>query len=280
MPAPRKSTRSRIVEAARQLFWLRGYAATSINDILAEAQANSGSFYHLFKSKEQLLLTIIRNHTAAFQPGIVDPAYKIVDHPFMRVIGIMRHYRQNLFDSDFACGCPAGKLALAIPLDQPLLLGALDECFRNWRAAVEKCLRDMRDDLPRNTDYRRLASIILSLVQGAIIQCRIARNIEPFDDAIQIFALHIEDLMNARYWEIQDEKREARRKKRAALRANETEPSAPPLDASACAPTATPGDVANEHPQSAASGDGANEQSERGLFPECKSLEPQSQIQP
>jgi TetR/AcrR family transcriptional repressor of nem operon len=260
MPAPRRSTRSRIVEAARQLFWLRGYAATSINDILAEAQANSGSFYHLFKSKEQLLLTIIRNHTAAFQPGVVDPAYKIVDHPFMRVVCIMRHYRQNLFDSDFACGCPAGKLALAIPLDQSFLLGALDECFRNWRAAVEKCLRDMRDDLPRDTNYPRLASIIRSLVQGAIIQCRIARNIEPFDDAIQIFAAHIDHLMNARYWEKQDEKREARRKKRAASLANKNEDADHSQNPSPCSPSATDDDVADEQPQLTPSGDSAKEQ--------------------
>jgi len=260
MPAPRKSTRSRIVDAARMLFWLRGYAATSINDILAEAQANSGSFYHLFKSKEQLLLTIIRNHTAAFQPGVVEPAYKIVDHPAMRVIGIMRHYRQNLFDSDFACGCPAGKLALAIPLDQSFLLGALDECFRNWRAAVEKCLRDMRDDLPRDTDYRRLASVVLSLVQGAIIQCRIARNIEPFDHAIQIFALHIDDLMNARYWEKLDEKREARRKKRAASLAIQSEDPDHSQNSSMCSPAAANEHVADEQPQRTPSGDPAKEQ--------------------
>jgi AcrR family transcriptional regulator len=260
MPAPRKSTRSRIVEAARKLFWLRGYSATSINDILAEAQANSGSFYHLFESKEQLLLTIVRNHTAAFQPGVVEPAYKIVDHPFMRVVCIMRHYRQNLFDSDFACGCPAGKLALAIPLDEPLLLGALDECFRNWRSAIEKCLQDMRDDLPGDTNYPRLASFVLSLVQGAIIQCRIARNIEPFDDAIQLFAEHIDHLMNTRYWEKLEEKREARRKKRATSPANENETPAAPHDASAGLPSAAPDGVANEQPQLSSSGNFANEQ--------------------
>jgi AcrR family transcriptional regulator len=239
MPAPRRSTRSRIIEAARLLFWLRGYSATSIDDILAEAGAGSGSFYHLFPSKELLLLTVIRNHTAAFNPAIAEPACKLADHPVLRVIAIMRHYRQNLIDSDFACGCPAGKLALEIPLDQPLLLGALDQCFRTWRSTVEKCLQDMREDLPRATDYSRLASVVLTLVQGAILQCRVARAIQPFDDAIQIFAIHIDHLVNQRYWEKLDEKREARRKKRAALLSPETENSPVPLDSSAPSPSGT-----------------------------------------
>ena len=37
-------TRERIVEAARFLFWEKGYAATGLAELLARAGANSGSF--------------------------------------------------------------------------------------------------------------------------------------------------------------------------------------------------------------------------------------------
>jgi AcrR family transcriptional regulator len=40
------TTRSRLLEAARYLFWEKGYAATGMAEILERAQANSGSFYH------------------------------------------------------------------------------------------------------------------------------------------------------------------------------------------------------------------------------------------
>jgi TetR/AcrR family transcriptional repressor of nem operon len=212
MSASQKSTRSRILEAARQLFWLRGYSSTSVNDLLAHAQANSGSFYHFFKNKEQLLLAVVRAHTNIFIPGFVAPAYKIVDHPAMRVIAILRRYRQNLLDSDFTCGCPVGKLALEIPHDQPQLLAAVDEHFRHWRSAIDKCLQDMRDDLPRDTDFSTIAVFALALVQGAIIQCRVARAIAPFDAAIQIFATHLDLLMNQRCEEKEEERIEARKK--------------------------------------------------------------------
>ena len=38
-----KDTRTRIVEAAMELFWLKGYGSTSIADIPRRSQVNSGS---------------------------------------------------------------------------------------------------------------------------------------------------------------------------------------------------------------------------------------------
>jgi len=40
-----KGTRERIIEAALELFWLKGYGSTSIADILSRSQVNSGSLY-------------------------------------------------------------------------------------------------------------------------------------------------------------------------------------------------------------------------------------------
>jgi TetR/AcrR family transcriptional repressor of nem operon len=55
-------TRERILEAARYLFWERGYSATGINDILKQAQARSGSFYHFFAGKEALLNAVLASY--------------------------------------------------------------------------------------------------------------------------------------------------------------------------------------------------------------------------
>ena len=48
-------TRERLLDAAIALFWEKGYANTSMSDLLGAAKANSGSFYHFFSSKEDLL---------------------------------------------------------------------------------------------------------------------------------------------------------------------------------------------------------------------------------
>ena len=52
-------TREDIIQAARELFWQKGYEATSPKDIQVLSQAGQGSFYHYFPSKKALALEAV-----------------------------------------------------------------------------------------------------------------------------------------------------------------------------------------------------------------------------
>src|SRR6201999_3070227 len=69
------ATRQRLIDSARYLFWERGYAGTSMADLLSHANANSGSFYHFFESKEALLREVLTGYLGALRPMVVDPAF-------------------------------------------------------------------------------------------------------------------------------------------------------------------------------------------------------------
>ena len=55
MPRKRQTTKSKIVKAAWNLFYKKGYHATTIDDIIAASRTSKGSFYHYFKGKDALL---------------------------------------------------------------------------------------------------------------------------------------------------------------------------------------------------------------------------------
>ena len=55
MPRKRISTKSRIVKAAWNLFYKRGYEQTTVEDIINASRTSKGTFYHYFKGKESLL---------------------------------------------------------------------------------------------------------------------------------------------------------------------------------------------------------------------------------
>ena len=55
MPRKRQSTKSRIVKAAWNLFYKKGYDHTTVEDIIAASKTSKGTFYHYFKGKEALL---------------------------------------------------------------------------------------------------------------------------------------------------------------------------------------------------------------------------------
>lgn len=55
MPRKRRSTKSRIVKAAWNLFYKNGYDNTTAEEIITASKTSKGTFYHYFKGKEALL---------------------------------------------------------------------------------------------------------------------------------------------------------------------------------------------------------------------------------
>ena len=112
--AQSKATRERLVEAARTLFWERGYEPTSLADVVKRAKANPGSLYYFFKTKQDLLLAVLELYTRLLWPAVMEPAFKAVDDPMVRIFAVLEGYRQGLIASKFAGGCPIGNLALEV----------------------------------------------------------------------------------------------------------------------------------------------------------------------
>src|SRR5258708_2131591 len=98
------STRDRLLEAARYLFWERGYSATSMTDILERAEANSGSFYHFFSSKEALMIAVLDSYLGGLEPVVIRPASERYADPIERIFGVLYGYRERLVQT----GCRYG----------------------------------------------------------------------------------------------------------------------------------------------------------------------------
>lgn len=54
----KKSVKSRIVSAAWQLFYDKGYNGTTVDDIIELSGTSKGSFYYYFNTKDELLNTL------------------------------------------------------------------------------------------------------------------------------------------------------------------------------------------------------------------------------
>jgi AcrR family transcriptional regulator len=62
------ATRDRILDATRQLLADSGLDGATVKEICSRAGVLPGSFYHLFDSKEQAILTVVREAIAAVEP--------------------------------------------------------------------------------------------------------------------------------------------------------------------------------------------------------------------
>jgi TetR/AcrR family transcriptional repressor of nem operon len=185
MKVPPKPTRDRLVDAALYLFWLQGYTATGIAEILARANANAGSFYHFFKTKEELLLAVLELYIQSLEPVVVQPILGQITDPVERVFGILEFYRRNLLATGCTYGCPIGRLALEIPEEQFRVHKRLADNFDGWTAAVEKCLEDARERFPVGTNLKTLSKFVLTVMEGGVMQSRAHRDVGPFDASVE-----------------------------------------------------------------------------------------------
>ncbi|HYE46547.1 MAG TPA: TetR/AcrR family transcriptional regulator [Caulobacter sp.] len=177
-------TRERILFAAMKLFSDKGFNTTSVADILREAGANSGSLYHFFPTKQDVLLAVLEMYRDGIYPMLLAPAWEGIDDPIERVFALLAAYRGMLVDTDCLYGCPIGSIALEIHEPDPPVREMLSVNFDGWVKHVKGCLDQARDRLPVGTDTRKLAVFVLTTMEGGVMQARTHRSLETFDASV------------------------------------------------------------------------------------------------
>ena len=198
MNAAATDTRSRIVGAAMELFWLKGYGSTSIADILARAGVNSGSLYHFFPGKQDLLVAVLDAYRDGIGPMLLEPAWGGVADPIDKIFALLARYRALIVETDCLYGCPIGSLALELHEPDPAVRERIAGNFDGWTAAVEACLEAAGDRLPASADRKALAEFVLTVMEGAVMQARTHRDVAYFDRAVAQLRLFLDSLDQGR----------------------------------------------------------------------------------
>ena len=190
MNAPPADTRTRLVLTAMQLFWQKGYGSTSIADVLQAAKVNSGSLYHFFPGKQDLLLAVLDMYRDGIRTMLLEPAWRGVTDPIERVFALLARYRAALEDTDCFYGCPIGSLALELHEPDLPVRERLAGNFTAWIDAIEECLSAGAERLPARANLRELAAFVLTTMEGAVMQARTYRSLASFDAAVRALREH------------------------------------------------------------------------------------------
>lgn len=155
----------RAVDRAMDLFWRRGYAATSLQDLLGEMSIGSGSLYAAFGSKDKLYARALERYCSVYTHGFAERLEDATD-----VRAAVRSVLLEMVEADIADperGClvvnattergddpaTADRVAAALRLLESALAGALE------RAKA-------RGELSPDKDPAELARFLTTFVQG------------------------------------------------------------------------------------------------------------------
>ena len=177
-------TRERLVSTAMRLFLEKGYGATSIAEILNAAGANSGSLYHFFPTKQDLLLEVLARYRDGIHPMLLEPAWRGVADPIERVFALLASYRSALAQTKCLYGCPIGSLALELHEPDPPVRALLARNFTAWIEAVEACFVAAGARLPADCDRSGMAVLTLNVMEGGVMQSRTSRELTSFDRSV------------------------------------------------------------------------------------------------
>lgn len=173
-----KRYRSRLVNAAAELFWRSGYDGTSLADIAAEAGVPIGNVYYYFRSKAALadaVAGLMESETRAALSAIN------AAHPGeqQRLAALLA-----LFSSSNAArterGCPIARASRDFRNDAPL---AAERAGRIFNRICDWLTGQLQATLSPE-EARRLASQWLMTWQGAITLAHASNDRSVLDDAM------------------------------------------------------------------------------------------------
>lgn len=171
-------SRTRMVQSAALLLRERGLSGTSFRDVIEHSGAPRGSIYHHFpEGKRQLVREAVEmsggwvGDAIASLEATGDPVETL--HAFLGV------WAEILRASDFRAGCPVVAVSVEANDDEPEVTEAAAAAFRRWT-------RELADGLHRagmeEDRARRLATLTVAAIEGAVVLCRAERSTAPLDD--------------------------------------------------------------------------------------------------
>jgi len=164
--------RERMVYSAVQLVRARGATGTGVRDVVEHANAPRGSFQHYFPGgKDQLVGERVR----AYRRSARNPT------PAGLFAHMARWWKQAFTEGGYERGCPlmaAG--ADLVGTDSPVT-AELREGTDRWETAVAEELTAMNVP-PRRA--RRLATLMLSSLEGAIMLARLRGDVGPLTTVV------------------------------------------------------------------------------------------------
>jgi TetR/AcrR family transcriptional repressor of nem operon len=168
MARPRKFDESDVVAAARDEFWSRGYAATSVDDLTSVTGLGKGSLYGAFGDKHGLFLRALEDYIGVALDGVRaqlrDPAYSAYD----RLTRHIRAQAREIAADKSRRGCMMAKSAAELSATDETVERAVGHAYATWLAELVDCIKEAQRDgaIDRKQNPQALATTVLAFMRG------------------------------------------------------------------------------------------------------------------
>jgi TetR/AcrR family transcriptional repressor of nem operon len=190
MPRDGTATRERILEAAGRIALDRGFAAVSLDDILADAGVTKGAFFHHFPSKADLGMAILERYARAdiaTLDRLWDQSQRLSRDPLQQLllfVGLFAEEITELAGDDPGCLYATFVYERQLGRDAPRAI--VEASVRVWRERIRRQLEIVADRYPPQlpVDLDALADLVFTTSEGAYVVARATGELHVLRDQV------------------------------------------------------------------------------------------------
>jgi TetR/AcrR family transcriptional repressor of nem operon len=196
--APTKS-RSRLLDAALKVIRTKGYASTTVDDICHQAGVTKGSFFHHFKSKDDLALAAVAYWRSMTEGFFASAPYHQPPDPLTRLLGYLDFRAAILTGGLPDYTCLLGTLVQETYNTHPHIRAACEQALSSHIAAlasdVEAAKHLYAPDAPWTPES--VGNYIQAVLQGSFIFAKAKQGPEIIRENIEHLRRYIQLLLPA-----------------------------------------------------------------------------------
>ncbi|UCE64694.1 MAG: TetR/AcrR family transcriptional regulator [Nitrospirota bacterium] len=192
---PVKNAKEKIVQSAIRLMLDKGYAGTTVDEICENAGVSKGSFYHFFKSKEDIGVAALDGFIKRGEELMRLGHFMEVEDPIQRAFAYLDH-AETVSKDLWGDGCLLGNFALDLARTHPAIRARVTALFDGTidkLAQIFQPIADFREDGPTGI---QLAEQYIAMLEGSIVLAkahddwkRIPRGIQAFRGYLRLLAV-------------------------------------------------------------------------------------------
>ncbi len=164
-------TRTKLLEAARDVIRAKGYTATTVDDICAAAGVTKGAFFHHFESKERLGVAAVEQFEAMASALFGSAPYRANPDPRERVLGYV-DFRASMLHGEIAqYTCLMGTTVQEVYATHPDLREACDQGMSEHVAELTRDIEAAKQRYAPDAPWsaQSVGYFMQAVLQGAFI---------------------------------------------------------------------------------------------------------------
>ncbi|HUN54908.1 MAG TPA: TetR/AcrR family transcriptional regulator [Smithella sp.] len=186
-------TKNYIVEVASPIFNKKGYAGTSISDVLAGTGLTKGSIYGNFKNKDELAVAVLE-YNLSRSAKLIYSSINSKANACDRLIKFAESFRKYYDAIMNYGGCPVMNAAVDSDDGNPLIKKKVIKFIKLWKQSIEAIIKDGKknNEFKSNSDAEGIAMLLVSIIEGSLMLSKATGEKKYIENAID----HIIELID------------------------------------------------------------------------------------